>query len=199
MYQYISGKLTEKTPTTAVLDTGGVGFLLHIPVSTFSQLPAVGETIKLLAHFVVREDAQMLYGFATDEERELFRLLITISGIGPKMAMTVLSGSSLADLKQAIVDGSVAFLTQIPGIGRKTAERIVIELKEKIILDERRMPNASPKSLSGDPSVDDTVSALIELGYKKQNAKDAVQKALKDTNDKKMSVPDLIRYSLKYV
>lgn len=185
---------------SAVIDVGGVGYLVQIPVSTFGQLPVLGDNVKLLTHFVVREDMQALYGFWSEEERDLFRMLISISGIGPKMAMTILSGSSLADLKQAIVNGSIDFLVQIPGIGRKTAERLVVELKEKIVIDERRAPSlGSPKSPSENPLMEDTVSALIELGYKKQNAKEAVQRALKDSSDKKMGVPDLIRFSLKYV
>ncbi len=200
MYQYLSGKLTEKNPTSAVIDVNGVGYLVQIPVSTFGQLPVLGDTVKLLTHFVVREDAQALYGFWSEEERDLFRMLISISGIGPKMAMTILSGSSLPELKQAIVNGSIDFLIKIPGIGRKTAERLVVELKEKIVIDERMAPSAGHgKTAPEHYLMEDAVSALIELGYKKPNAKEAVQRALKDSADKKMGVPDLIRFSLKYI
>ena len=200
MYQYLSGKLVEKIPTLVTVDVQGIGYLIHIPVSTYGQLPSLGEPVKLLTHYVVREDFQGLYGFFTEEEREMFRLLISISGIGPKMGMTVLSGSSLAELKQAIVNGNLDFLTKIPGIGRKTAERIVVELKEKIIVDDRRLPQGGAVKMSAEESMmEDSLRALIELGYKKQNAKEAIQKALNENGSAKKSVSDLIRVSLKYV
>jgi holliday junction DNA helicase RuvA len=199
MYHYLTGRLIEKTPTAVVLDVNGIGYQILISVSTFSALPQIGETVKILTHFVVREDVQSLFGFYSEGERDIFRLLISVSGIGPKTALAVLSGVALEDLKQAIVAGNLAVLTSIPGIGRKTAERLVVELREKIVVEDRRHASATDKIFENDALLEDSVRALVELGYKKQNAKDAIQKALKNSATKELSVPDLIRASLKYV
>ncbi len=199
MYSYISGTLIEKSPAHVVIETHGVGYELIVPISTHQKLPNTGQHVKLLIHFVVREDAQILYGFSTEEERELFRLLMSVSGIGPKMAITILSGIGIAELKQAIVDGAVPVLTSISGIGRKIAERLIVELREKVILDERR---ADTHKHAGHRStlMEDSVKALVSLGYGKQNAKIAVQKVLSaHPNHEKMKVEELIRQSLKYV
>ena len=183
-----------------MLETGGVGYQVQIPVSTYAVLPALDQEVRLLIHFVVREDLQALYGFLTEEERHLFRLLISVSGIGPKMAITVLSGTPLPELKQAIIDGSLLVLTAIPGIGRKTAERIVVELREKLVIEERRIPASIGGKMGEENSrVEDSVRALIELGYRRQTAREAIQKAMKDAPAKGLSVSDLIRASLKYV
>ena len=199
MYSYISGILTEKSPTSVVIEANGIGFQLLIPISTHQKLPQVGHRMKLLTHFVVREDAQILFGFATEEERDLFRLLMSVSGIGPKLSITILSGIGIVELKQAIVDGAVPVLTSISGIGRKIAERLVVELREKVILDERRVgaANHSPECTT---LVNDSVKALVSLGYGKQNAKEAIQKVLAShPNHEKMKVEELIKQSLKYV
>ncbi len=199
MYHYLSGKLVEKSPTAVVIDAGGVGYDVLIPVSTYSSLPLLGESVKLLTHFVVREDAQLLYGFATDEERKMFRMLISISGIGPKIATTALSGILVEDLKFAIKDGNVAVLTSISGIGKKTAERIVIELREKVIVESGRTLGGS-KNLSGPISseAEDAIQALVALGYTKNKAKEAVDKVTgSDTG--KLPVEQIIRAALKYV
>ena len=196
MYEFLNGRLVEKTPASAVIETGGVGYYLQIPVSTFSALPETGQTVRLWTHFVVREDAHALYGFSTEEERRLFRLLITISGIGPKSAATVLSGIPLADFRRAVIDGDLAVLTAISGIGRKTAERIVIELREKFVVEEK---TTGTVKLTGDKALfEDSLRALIELGYKKQNAQTAVEKAAKQL-DRGYTLSDLVRASLKYV
>ena len=200
MYQYLSGRLMEKSAVSAVIDVNGIGYQIHIPVSTFAALPEVGQTVKILIHFIVREDIQALFGFLTDEEREMFRHLISISGIGPKSAVTVLSGIPLPELKRAIVAGDLAVLTGISGIGRKTGERIIIELREKILIEDRRSPSiAAGKNISQGPLMEDSLQALIELGYRKQNAQDAIQKALKNLDKNGLSVADLVRASLKYV
>ena len=199
MYHYLSGKLVEKSPTAVVIDAGGVGYDVLIPVSTYSSLPLLGENVKLLTHFVVREDAQLLYGFATDEERKMFRMLISISGIGPKIATTALSGILVEDLKLAIKDGNVAVLTSISGIGKKTAERIVIELREKVIVESGRTLGGS-KNLSSPISseAEDAMQALVALGYTKNKAKEAVDKVTgSDTG--KLPVEQIIRSALKYV
>ncbi len=200
MYHYLNGKLVEKTATHLVLEAGGVGYQIHIPVSTYAALPSPGHEVRILTHFVVREDAHTLYGFLTEDERHLFRQLISVSGIGPKMAMTALSGISLPELKQAIIEGALPVLTAIAGIGRKTAERIVVELREKLVVEERSKPQpVGVKSQVESSLIEDSLRALVELGYRRQNAKDAIQKAIKDSGSQKLAVSDLIRASLKYV
>jgi holliday junction DNA helicase RuvA len=199
MYQYLNGQLAEKSPAKIVLDVNGVGYEIRIPVSTYSKLPALGEKVKLLIHFHVREDLQVLYGFFTEEEREMFRLLISVSGIGPKIAMTVLSGVSLRDLKQAIIQGALPALTSVSGIGKKIAERMVVELREKVVLEDAPSAEVSSEFKEAGPVVEDSLQALVELGYKKPSAKAALEKALKDFKGEKPSAADLIRKSLKYV
>ena len=200
MYHYLTGKIAEKTPTAVILDVNGIGYEVRVSLSTFSSLPNLGETVKLFTHFVVREDAQLLYGFATEEEREAFRLLISISGIGPKLAITLLSGVTLPELKRAIQEKNVPVLTAISGIGQKTAERVIIELKDKI----GKAEVSAGKELIHDASVsdqmvEDSVSALVSLGYTKQKAKEAIQKTLKAMLGKKPSVEEIIRSALKHV
>lgn len=200
MYHYLTGRLVEKAPTAVVLDVEGVGYHIQIPLSSFKTLPEVGQSVRVLTHFVVREDSQTLYGFLTEEERHLFRLLISVSGIGPKMAITLLSGISIPQLKQAIIEGSLTVLTGVPGIGRKTAERLVVELREKIVLGDRRMEMPAALRISGqDQLIEDSLRALISLGYQKRVAKEAIQRALQTPKAEKLSVEDLIRTSLKYV
>jgi Holliday junction DNA helicase RuvA len=200
MYHYLTGKITEKTPTAAILDVNGIGYEVRVSLSTFSSLPNLGETVKLFTHFVVREDAQLLYGFSTEEEREAFRLLISISGIGPKLAITLLSGVTLVELKRAIQEKNIPVLTAISGIGQKTAERVIIELKDKI----GKAEVSAGKELIHDASVsdqmvEDSVAALVSLGYTKQKAKEATQKTLKAMLGKKPSVEEIIRAALKHV
>ena len=200
MYHYLNGKIAEKTPVAVILDVNGIGYEVRVSLSTFSSLPNLGETVKLFTHFVVREDAQLLYGFATEEEREAFRLLISISGIGPKLAITLLSGVTLQELKRAIQEKNIPVLTAISGIGQKTAERVIIELKDKI----GKAEISAGKELIHDASVsdqmvEDSVSALVSLGYTKQKAKDAVQKVLKTALGKKVTVEEIIRAALKHV
>jgi holliday junction DNA helicase RuvA len=200
MYHYLNGKIAEKTPVAVILDVNGIGYEVRVSLSTFSSLPALGQTVKLFTHFVVREDAQLLYGFATEEEREAFKLLISISGIGPKLAITLLSGVTLRELVLAIQEKNIPVLTAISGIGQKTAERVIIELKDKI----GKAEISAGKELIHDASVsdqmvEDSVSALVSLGYTKQKAKDAVQKVLKASLGKKVSVEEIIRAALKHV
>jgi holliday junction DNA helicase RuvA len=200
MYHSLNGKIAEKTPTAVILDVNGIGYEVRVSLSTFSSLPNLGETVKLFTHFLVREDAQLLYGFATEEEREAFRLLISISGIGPKLAITLLSGVTLPELKRAIQEKNIPVLTAISGIGQKTAERVIIELKDKI----GRSEIPSGKEIIHDASVsdqmvEDSVSALVSLGYTKQKAKEAIQKTLKAMLGKKPSVEEIIRAALKHV
>jgi len=200
MYHYLNGKIAEKTPVAVILDVNGVGYEVRVSLSTFSSLPNLGDTVKLFTHFVVREDAQLLYGFSTEEEREAFRLLISVSGIGPKLAITLLSGVTLRELKLAIQEKNIPVLTAISGIGQKTAERVIIELKDKIGKAEIPAGQELVHDASvSDQTIEDSVSALVSLGYTKQKAKDAVQKVLKALLGKKVSVEELIRAALKHV
>ncbi|MDD5226110.1 MAG: Holliday junction branch migration protein RuvA [Candidatus Omnitrophica bacterium] len=200
MYHYLNGKIAEKTPTAVILDVNGIGYEVRVSLSTFSSLPNLGETVKLFTHFVVREDAQLLYGFATEEEREAFRLLISISGIGPKLAITLLSGVTLPELKRAIQEKNIPVLTAISGIGQKTAERVIIELKDKIGKTEVSAGKEIVHDASvSDQMVEDSVAALVSLGYTKQKAKEAIQKTLKAMLGKKPSVEEIIRAALKHI
>ena len=200
MYSYLKGILAVKTPTQIVVDVGGAGYEIFIPLSTYGALPSEGQPVCILTHVHIREDAHLIFGFATEEEKKLFRLLLTVSGIGPKMALTSLSGLEISELKQAIIQENLAALTSISGIGRKTAERIVIELREKILVDEK----ASSKRQAGvvtadDKLVEDTLLVLVSLGYKKQNAQDAVKKVFASSDGKKHSVEELVRATLKVI
>lgn len=200
MYYFLTGKVAEKTPTAAILEVNGIGYEVRVSLSTFSSLPNLGETVKLFTHFVVREDAQLLYGFATEEEREAFRLLISVSGIGPKLAITLLSGVTLPELRRAIQEKNIPVLTAISGIGQKTAERVIIELKDKI--GKSDIPAGKEivhDSSISDQTIEDSVLALVSLGYTKPKAKEAVQKTLKAMLGKKPSVEEIIRTALKYV
>lgn len=200
MYSFLSGILAEKSPTSVTVDVQGIGFQLMAPLSTSQKLPPVGEKVKLLTHHVVREDAELLFGFLTEEERSLFKLMLTVSGVGPKLAITVLSGLGIGELKRAIVDGSVPTLTSISGIGRKTAERLIIELREKIVVESRVEDGKLTGSISkGDVLIEDSLKALVSLGYSKQNAQAAIQKVLQNQGRESLSAELLVRESLKQI
>ena len=178
MFEYISGIVQSKGPTRLVLDVHGVGYKISIPLSTYEVLPALKEPYRVLIYFHVREDIQSLYGFATAEERELFLMLLSISGIGPKVALSILSGASPKQFKSRIVTGDVNALTLIPGIGLKTAKRIIVELKEKFTDADDEIPGESIREM---PKVgDEVLQALISLGYKRSAAIAALKKAGKE-------------------
>ena len=183
----ISGILVANTPPRLVIDCHGVGYEVDVPMSTLYQMPALGQSVTLLTHFVVREDAQQLFGFATDQEREAFRALIKISGIGARTALSLLSGMSVQDLAQAVTLQESGRLTKVPGIGKKTAERLLLELKGKIGADLALTPNnATPdKQL-------EVLQALLALGYSDKEAQLALKQVPNDT-----SVSDGIRIALK--
>ena len=162
MIDSLRGDLAEKAPGYAVVDCHGVGYEVSVPMSTFYNLPALGEKVKLLTHFVVREDAQLLYGFATQEERAAFRQLIKISGVGPRTALSVLSGMGVADLAQAITQQEAGRLVKVPGIGKKTAERLVLELKDKF---KGMSFNFTATAAQPHNDRDDIAQALSALGY----------------------------------
>jgi Holliday junction DNA helicase RuvA len=184
MITRITGLLVSATPLAAVVETGGFAYEVHIPVTTAERLPQAGQQVRLHTFVVYREDAQTLYGFATEDERDFFRLLIEkVSGVGPKIALSVLSKLSLPVLKSAIVSGDVGLLSKCPGIGKKTAERLVIELRDKVTAET---PTVSPTgaepapadSPAGNNKLRDAVMALIALGYKAPDADKAVRQAL---------------------
>ena len=183
----LTGTLAQKTPPQVLIDVNGVGYELDVPMSSFYNLPALGERVTLLTHFVVREDAQQLFGFLTHDERSTFRLLIRISGVGPRTALSILSGLSVAELAQAITQQSSGRLVKVPGIGKKTAERLLLELKGKLG-PELATRGATPAN----DAQADIVQALVALGYNEREAAAAL-KAL----PAEIGVADGIKHALK--
>lgn len=198
MIGFLRGKLVEALPTLVTVEVHGVGYEALIPLSSFDKLPAPGNEVKLLTHLAVREDAHVLYGFMTAAEREMFRLLInTVSGIGPKIALNVLSGMNVTALRGAVSNGDVKTLSQISGIGRKTAERIVVELKDKIGAAGAWEAMSAQRGLSDeDQKLNDAVLALMALGFKQIEAHDSVRVA-QGALGAHATVEDLVRASLK--
>jgi Holliday junction DNA helicase RuvA len=197
MISFLRGTLVEALPTQAVIEAAGIGYEVLIPLSTYDKLPAPPAEVKLLTHLQVREDAHILYGFATPEERDLFRLLVNhVSGIGPKTALSVLSGVAPVLFKGAVVSGDVALLSKLKGVGKKTAERIVIELRDKVGVSAAWEAASAQHALSPDEQiVNDAVLALISLGFKQVEAHKAVKQVL--DHEPKAAVEELIRGALK--
>lgn len=193
----LTGILLEKQPPQILLDVGGVGYEVEAPMSTFYRLPALGEKATLHTHLVVREDAQLLYGFADKRDRQLFRELIRLNGVGPKLALALMSGLEVDELITAVQAQDINALTRVPGVGKKTAERLLVELKGKFTAWESLPGGAAPLTVSSSrtaPSqASDAVSALIALGYKPQEASRAVS-AIKEEG---LSSEELIRRALK--
>ncbi len=190
----LQGVILVKQPPLLLLDVRGVGYELEAPMSTFYLLPEVGETVILHTHLVVREDAQLLYGFYALAERVMFRHLIRISGVGPKLALTILSGMSADDFSRCITEGDSKSLTRLPGVGKKTAERLVVELKDRLDKDSAVRLADTPVEMGRETSpANDAVSALISLGYKAQQASQIVRNI--DVND--LSTEDIIRQALQ--
>jgi Holliday junction DNA helicase RuvA len=198
MITFLHGKLVEALPTQAVVEVHGVGYEVLIPLSSFNQLPQRGEQVRLLTHLAVREDAHILYGFMSAAERDLFRMLInTVSGIGPKLALNVLSGMNVTAFRGAVAAGDVKTLSQISGVGRKTAERIVVELKDKIGEAGAWEASSERRGLSAlDQKINDAVLALIALGYKQADAHEAVRQAMAMLGEQ-TPLEDLVRACLK--
>jgi Holliday junction DNA helicase RuvA len=201
MITFLHGKLIEALPTQVVVDVNGVGYEALIPLSSFDKLPQPGGTVKLLTQLVIREDAHILYGFASAAERDLFRLLVnSVSGIGPKTALNILSGISVTTFRGAVAGGDVKVLSQISGVGKKTAERIIVELRDKIGPATAGWEAASAKrALSpDDQKINDAVLALMALGFKQIDAHDAVRGASRSAGlGAKTTVEDLVRACLK--
>jgi holliday junction DNA helicase RuvA len=198
MITFLAGKLVEAHPTQIVVDVNGVGYDVLIPLSSFDKLPAAGGDIRILTHLAIREDAHVLYGFMTAGERDLFRLLIhTVSGIGPKIALSILSGMNVTALRGAVAAGDVKMLSQINGVGKKTAERIVVELKDKLgqaaALEAAGAKRATSPS---DQKMNDAISALVALQFKQADAFEAVR-AAQALLGAEASVEQLVRAALK--
>src|ERR1043166_8593926 len=198
MIAFIQGKLVEALPTQVTVNVNGVGYEALIPLSSYDKLPSPGQDVKLLTHLAVREDAHTLYGFMTLAERELFRLLVnSVSGIGPKIALNILSGMNATVFRGAVASGDVKALSQISGVGKKTAERIIVELKDKIGAAGAWEASSAQRGLSPEEQkVNDAVLALVALGYKQLEAHDSVRSALNALGTQ-ATVEDLVRASLK--
>jgi holliday junction DNA helicase RuvA len=198
MISFLHGILVEAIPTQVTINVNGVGYEVLIPLSSFSKLPAPGQEVRLLTHLAVREDAHTLYGFVTVAERDLFRLLIhTVSGIGPKIALNVLSGISVSAFRGAVANGDVRALSQVSGVGRKTAERMVVELKDKIGAPGAWEAASAQRAFTPeDQKLNDAVLALMALGFKQPEAQDAVRRS-QETLGPQATVEDLVRSSLK--
>jgi Holliday junction DNA helicase RuvA len=195
MISYLAGRIAEKTPTSVVLDVSGVGYLCEIPVSSFKRLPAIGESVKLLTYDHVREDAHQLFGFYTPEEKELFAHLISVSGVGPKMALTLLSGATVAEIADWIRKGKTELLTRVPGIGPKTASRLVVELKDK--LEKWKTREGVPGAMRVESTFEEEAAlALVTLGFGRLEAKRVVERALSENGEPK-NVEELIRQALR--
>jgi Holliday junction DNA helicase RuvA len=198
MITFLHGKVVEALPTQVTVDVNGVGYEALIPLSSFDKLPQPGQPVKLLTQLVVREDAHTLYGFMTPEERDLFRLLVhTVSGIGPKTALNVLSGISVTAFRGAVANGDLKALSQISGVGKKTAERIVVELKDKIGMAGAWEAASAKHGLSADEKrINDAVLALVALGFKQIEAHDSVR-AAQAVIGAQATVEELVRACLK--
>lgn len=185
----LSGTLLEKNPPQILLDVSGIGYEVNVPMSTFYNLPKIGEKIALFTQLIVREDAHLLYGFGTEAERATFKQLLKVSGVGPKVGLAVLSGMSVNDLAEAVATQESGRLTRVPGIGKKTAERLLLELKDKLKVDVRITVGgeaAKPTSAA------DILNALMSLGYNEKEALYAIRELPKD-----VTVSDGIRQALK--
>ena len=195
MYAYLNGTVAEKGLNSLVIDVGGVGYLLSVSMNTLQETPPVGEQMKVYTHFAVREDAMELYGFATQEEKNMFTRLLTVSGIGPKVALSILGAMPLRDLTVAIVTGDITSLSRAPGVGKKTAQRLVLELKEKV--DESDLSAAAVPAGSFTPVQEDAaqeaLAALQSLGYTAAEA----AKAVSHVRGQSDSANELVRLALR--
>ena len=197
MITFLNGKLTSALPTQAIVDVNGVGYEVFIPLSSYDKLPTVGQPIRILTHLAVREDAHVLYGFMSAAERDLFRLLVNnVSGIGPKLALAVLSGMSVNNFKAAVVNSDVVSLAKISGLGKKTAERIVLELKDKLgVAAAWEAASATHAPTPEQERANEAVLALIALGYKQIDAHKTVREL--QQRGEARSAEDLLKLALK--
>jgi Holliday junction DNA helicase RuvA len=200
MITFLQGKLVSGLPTQAIVDVAGVGYEVFIPLSSYDKLPAAGQAVQILTHLHVREDAHILYGFMTAAERDLFRLLVNnVSGIGPKLALAVLSGMSVSHFKSAVVNADIASLSKISGLGKKTAERIVLELKDKLgVVAAWEAASAEHAPSAEQSQANEAVLALIALGYKQVDA----HKTVRDLQGREPSIKtaeELVKRALQQI
>ncbi len=189
----VRGRIASKSPPQLMVDVGGLGYELEAPMSTFFHLPAIGEEVRLLTHLVVREDAHVLYAFATESERRLFRSLIKVSGVGPKIALALLSGISVEAFSRCVVNEDITALTKVPGIGRKTAERLVVEMRDRIKDPEATAGHGAVPVAAGASPESEAYGALIALGYRPAEA----TRLLKAVGPGTHSTEELIRRALQ--
>jgi Holliday junction DNA helicase RuvA len=198
MIASLTGRLAFKAPTYLVLDVHGVGYEVYIPLSTYYGLPNLSESTSLAVHTHVREDAIQLFGFLTSQEKDAFVLLTSVSGVGPKLALSILSALPVSNLVSAIRSGDVEKLTTVPGIGQKSASRLVLELKDKIGKLNPGLATVGDAPRQGQDAIfDDAMSALVNLGYRPQDAKDALKRVRQQSNAETLVLKDMIRESLK--
>ncbi len=198
MIASLTGTLKFKSPTEVLIDVNGVGYSVLIPLSTFEKLGPLNSPAALLTHLHVREDALQLFGFGTEDERNLFRLLISVSGIGPKIAQGILSGISASDLRRHIASGNSSALTAIPNVGKKTAERLIVDLRDKI----GKVAGGESVLPSGDKRERSRIEALLaltSLGYHRQAAEKGIHAALQEIDGAEVSVEELIKKALRHV
>ena len=198
MIASIKGLLAHKCAGDIIVEVNGIGYQVAIPLSTFYVLPEIGQPVSLLTHTHVKEDALQLYGFQTAEEKTMFQLMISVSGIGPRLAINILSGISARDLAAALAGGQLTKLTAIPGIGRKMAERLVFELKAKVpqLSEASATSQIAASSAPQQTMLDDAVSALVNLGYKNSTASEALEKTIK-ASAQDLTLEDLLKETLK--
>lgn len=198
MIAYLEGKLIEKNPTHLILEVAGVGYSVNIPVSTYTNLVETGETVKVLTYQHVREDELKLYGFSTKPEKGLFELLISVNGVGPRLALSILSCVSVNEFQRSVLQEDLDVLTTIAGVGKKKALRLIVELKEKLgKMDLGVKKDLEEKKAVSVSAQDEALSALVSLGYTKLDAKKALERVIKDV-DEVLPVEELIKRALKY-
>jgi Holliday junction DNA helicase RuvA len=194
MITTLRGRLIQKSPTFIIIEVNGIGYHINISMSTFESLPNMDNEVFLFTELIVREDSLTLFGFTTENERKLFNMLISVSGIGPKSGIGILSGTKQDEFKNAILTGDTVFLKKLPGVGKKTAERLIVELKDKF--DGYVTTDSSLNQISN--TSEDAVLALISLGYNKTTAKRIVNQAIKSTDNKIDKTEELIKLALKF-
>jgi len=202
---YLEGKLIEKNPTHLILEVNGVGYSVNIPVSSYASVGEVGQTVKVLTYQYVREDELKLYGFSSHQERDLFELLISVNGVGPRVALGILSSISVEDFQRSVLAEDLDVLTHITGVGKKTAQRLILELKEKLGKVDLGVDKGLAVKERIDTSVEEAVLALVSLGYNKLDARKAVQLVMSEANlkvssesEESLPIEELIKRALKY-
>jgi Holliday junction DNA helicase RuvA len=198
MIATLTGILKFKSPTEILVEVHGIGYTISIPLSTYEKLGDLGSSISLLTHFHVREDAMLLFGFSTEEERRLFKLLISVSGIGPKIAQSTLSGMNVEELKSHIINGNVNALMAIPGVGKKTAERLIVELRDKAGKSHAESEPISVIGMAAAMMRIEALQALTSLGYNQQIAEKAIRLVIKEAEGSTISLEELIKRALRH-